>query len=66
MKDFALNTKDTLFIYPRGKTHTYEQLTVQNARYHALSENIPYDDVTSWTASFNAKNTVTRDTYSSA
>ena len=64
--DFALNTKDTLFIYPAGREHTREELIIQNARYHALTETIPYDDVVGWTASFQAKNTVTRQTYSTA
>lgn len=66
MKDFAINAKDTLIIYPEGKVHQYPSLTIQNARYHALSETIPYDGAAAWTASFNAKNTVTRGTYSSA
>ena len=66
MLDFALNTKDTLLIYPEGKTHTYPLITIQNARYHGLTQNIPYDDVVGWTAVFNAKNTATHGTYSSA
>jgi len=66
MKDFAVNSLDTLFLYPRGKTHTYEQLTIQNARYLGMSETIPYDGAAAWTASFEAKNSITRDTYSSA
>lgn len=66
MMDFAINAKDTLIIYPEGKTHTYPMITIQNARYHSITENIPYDDVVGFTALFNAKNTVTRATYSSA
>jgi len=66
MKDFAINALDTLKIYPEGKTHTYPMLTISNSRYHSLSETIPYDGAAAWTASFSAKNTITRGTYSSA
>lgn len=62
----ALNTKDTLTIYPKGETHTYPMLTVQNARLHERSEPIAHDAITEMTASWNAKNTLTRSTYSSS
>jgi hypothetical protein len=61
--DQVLNSQDTLFIYPEGNVHGYPLLTIQNARFHGVTQNIPYDDVVSFTASFNAKNTVTRGTY---
>ena len=64
--DFDINTKDTLFVYPEGRTHTNTEITVYNARLIEREQAIVYDDVTAITASFHAKNTVTRDTYSSA
>lgn len=66
MKDFAANAKDTLVIYPEGKVHTKEKITVQNARLIEMGETIPYDNVAEWNVTFSAKNTVTRGTYSSA
>ena len=61
--DFAINAKDTLIIYPRGKTQTYAMVTVNNARLISLDQNIPYDDAVDLTATFFANNTVTRGTY---
>ena len=66
MKDFSVNSLDTLFLYPQGRTHTYEELTIQNARYLGMSETIPYDGAAAWTASFEAKNSMTRGTYDSS
>lgn len=66
LMSFEINAKDTLIIYPEGKTHTYPKLTVNNARLINRSQNIVYDDVASITAAFHAKNTVTRGTYSTA
>ena len=62
----ALNTKDTLIVYPAGMTHTYPMLTLQAARLHERTETVPYDGVVEMTATWNAKNTLTRSTYSSA
>lgn len=62
----ALNTKDTLVVYPKGQTHTYPELTLQNARFHERSESIPYDGAVVLSGSFHAKNSLTRSTYSSA
>ena len=62
----ALNTKSTLVVYPAGQTHTYPVLTLQNARMHGRSQSVPYDGVTEMTFTFNAKNSLTRSTYSSA
>jgi len=62
--DLTLNAEDTLLVYPRGKTHSYELLTIQNCRYIGIDQNIAYDDVVGFTASFSAQNTVTRGTYS--
>ena len=61
-----LNTKNTLFVYPKGKTHTYPVLTVQNARLHEMVDTIPFDGAVSKKATWNAKNTLTRGTYSTA
>jgi len=63
---FALNAKDTLFAYPRGKMHGYPQITVNNARLIDRSQPVEYDQEVELDASFHAKNSVTRDTYSSA
>lgn len=63
---FALNAQDTLLIYPRGKTHGYEQITVNNARLIDRSQPVEYDQAVELEATFHAKNSVTRDTYSSA
>ena len=62
----TLNTKDTLIVYPKGKTHTYPMLTLQAARLHERTQTIPYDGVVEYNATWNAKNTLTRGTYSSA
>jgi len=64
--DFAVNSKDTLVIYPEGKVHTKEMITVQNARLIEIAETIPYDNVVELNANWNAKNTVSRGTYSTA
>lgn len=64
--DFALNAKDTLFVYPEGKVHTYPELTLQNARLNERTQEIVYDDAVSVSATWHAKNTITRGTYSSA
>ena len=63
---FAVNAKDTLLVYPEGKIHTYTMLTISNARLTSRSQNLVYDDVTAISATFHAKNSVTRGTYSSA
>lgn len=64
--DFAINAKDTLYVYPRGKTHTYEEIEIQNARFISRSEPIVYDQAVEITANFIALNSCTRGTYSSA
>ena len=64
--DFNVNAKDTLYVYPEGKTHTYEEITVTNARLISRSESIVYDQAVTISASFYALNSCTRGTYSSA
>ena len=64
--DFAINAKDTLYIYPEGKTHTKPELTLQNARLIDRTETVPFDGADEIAATFNAKNSLTRGTYSSA
>lgn len=64
--DFAVNTKSTLTVYPEGMTHAKESIIIQNARLIEIGETIPYDGVVELNATWNAKNTVTRGTYSSA
>ena len=64
--DFAINAKDTLYVYPQGKTHTYEEITVNNARLISRSEPIVYDQAVTITGSFIALNSCTRGTYSSS
>jgi len=64
--DFAINAKDTLFIYPKGRVHTYPQLTLQNARLIQRQQPIEYDQEVTIDAQFSAKNSLTRGTYSSA
>jgi hypothetical protein len=63
---FAINSKDTLTVYPRGKTHGYPKIEIQNARLLSRDHNVPYDNAVDLTAKFNANNTLTRTTYSSA
>lgn len=62
--DFALNAKDTLKVYPEGRTSGERELTVQNARLITRNLDTPFDGAAEWTASFNAKNSVTHGTYS--
>lgn len=64
--DFEINAKDTLTVYPRGKTHTYPQVVIQNARLLSRDHTVPYDNAVDLAAKFSAQNTVTRSTYSSA
>jgi hypothetical protein len=59
----AINTKDTLVIYPYGKTHTYPMLTLQNARLTQRVSDSPYDGAVTLNASWHAKNSLTRGTY---
>jgi len=60
----ALNTKDTLVVYPYGMTHTYPMLTLQNARLTQRVSDSPYDGAVTLTAAWHAKNSLTRGTYS--
>lgn len=62
----ALNSKDTITIYPNGVTHTYPQYTMNNARLNERTSSIPYDGAVEITLAFEAKNTLTRSTYSSS
>jgi hypothetical protein len=64
LMDFALNAKDTLYIYPEGKTHTKPMLTLHNARLTERSQELPFDGASEINATFHAKNTITRGTYS--
>ena len=61
----ALNTKSTLTIYPKGVTDTYPKLTCNNAVFNDRSQTIPFQGAVEVTLAFNAKNTLTRGTYSS-
>lgn len=63
---YGLNSQDTLFIYPRGVTHTYPELTLQAAELNARTETIPYEGAVEVTLTFRAKNTLTRGTWASA
>ena len=62
----TFNSKDTLKIYPDGKTHGYKLLTLNNARLHERTTTVPYDGVVEISATWNAKNSLTIGTYSSA
>lgn len=62
----AINTKDTLVLYPKGKTNTYPMLTLQNARLIERTHNVVYDEAVELSGSFTATNSLTRGTYSSA
>ena len=64
--DFAVNAQDTLYVYPEGKTHTYREGELQNARLIDRGLSVPYDGAGEWTAQFHAKNSITWGTYSSA
>jgi hypothetical protein len=64
--EFAVNAKDTLYVYPEGKTHTNQEIIVENARLISRSEPIVYDQAVTLTASFIALNSCARGTYSSA
>ena len=61
----ALNTKDTLTIYPNGVVDTYPKLTLNNAVLNERNQEIEFETATLITLSFNARNTLTRGTYSS-
>ena len=61
----AINVTGTLVAYPRGKVHGSPVLTLQNARLHDRETPYQFDAVTVLTGSFNAKNSLTRGTYSS-
>lgn len=62
--DFALNAKDTLYVYPEGRTAGKTELTLENARMNQRTQELVYDDAASVSATFHAKNTITRGTYS--
>jgi hypothetical protein len=62
----ALNASDTLTIYPNGVVHTYPQLTMNNATLNERSQTIPFQGAVEISLAFNARNTLTRGTYSSA
>ena len=62
----ALNSKSTLTIYPRGAVHQYPILTCNNAVFNERSETIPFEGAVELTLAFNAKNTLTRTTWSSS
>jgi hypothetical protein len=62
---FALNTKDTLKIYPEGKTQGKPELTLNNARLTQRTQNVEYNAPVPLDATFVAKNSLTRGTYSS-
>jgi hypothetical protein len=64
--EFAVNAKDTLFVYPEGQTHTYQEIVIQNARLISRAEPIVYDQAVEITVNFLALNNCTRGTYSSA
>ena len=63
---FAIQSKDTLYVYPEGRTHTNTELTLNNARLINRAQDIPYDNAVTIDASFHAKNSITRGTYDSA
>ena len=56
---FALNTKDTLTIYPEGSTGGHQKITVNNARFYSREQSIPYDGAVAWSMTWEAKNTTT-------
>jgi len=60
-----LNTKDTLFIYPKGAVHTYPLLTMNNAVLNSREQPIDFETATLITLGFNARNTLTRSTWAS-
>ena len=64
--DFAMNALDTLYVYPEGKTDTYREGVLQNARLIDRGLEVPYDGAVEWSATFEAKNSITWGTYSSA
>ena len=64
--DFAIQSIDTLFVYPQGRVHTYPELTLQNARLINRTQEIPYDNAVTIDAEFHAKNSITRGTYDSS
>jgi hypothetical protein len=58
-----INSIDTLIIYPHNSILTYPMLTLQNARLTARSEPIEYNGVVEISGTFNARNSLTRGTY---
>ena len=61
----ALNASDTVTIYPKGVTHTYPMLTMNNATLNERSQTIPFQGAVEVSLAFNARNTLTRGTYDS-
>lgn len=64
--DFAINALDTLLVYPEGKTHQNEMLTLSNARLISRVRGLEYDGAAEIEATFHAKNSITMSTYSSS
>lgn len=62
----ALAAQGTIYVWPRGKTHNYPQLTIPGARLHERSATVPYDGATESTTTWNSKVIVTHTTYASA
>lgn len=62
---FAVNAKDTLVIYPQGKTHGKPKIVISNARLTSRSKKIPYDGAAEFSCKFTATNAATYTTYSS-
>jgi len=63
---FAIQSKDTLYVYPEGQVHSNTMLTLNNARLINRTQDIPYDNAVTIDAEFHAKNSITRSTYDSA
>jgi len=61
----ALNSKDTLTIYPKAAVNAYPKLTLNNAVFNERTQTIPFEGAVELTLSWNAKNTLTRGSYSS-
>ena len=61
----ALNTKSTLQAWPKGKVHGTPELTLYNARLHERTTPYEYQTITVLAGTFEAKNSLTRGTYTS-
>jgi hypothetical protein len=63
---FAINAKDTLFVYPEGSTAGNRKGQLNNTRLIQRSLTTPYDGAVEVSVQFHAKNSITWTTLATA